>query len=41
MSAFGHKNVGRFDVSVNDAFRMRRVERIRNFDGQRQQHLGL
>ena len=36
--ALGDKNVGGFDVAVNNPFRVRGVERIRYLDGQREQH---
>ena len=36
MSALGHKDVGGLDVPMNDAFRVRRVECVGDFDGQRQ-----
>ena len=35
----GHKDVGRFDVPVDDAFRMSRIERIGNLDRQWQNQL--
>ena len=34
MAALGDKNVCRFDVTVNDPFRVRGVERVRDFDGE-------
>ena len=34
MFAFRHKNVGGLDVAVNDAFAVRRIERVGNFDRQ-------
>ncbi len=37
MPAAGDENVGRLDVAVNDAFRVRRIQRVRDFDSQRQQ----
>ncbi len=33
VASFGDKNIGRFDIAVDDAFPVGRVERIRNFDG--------
>ncbi len=35
MAALGYKNVGGFDVAVDDALRMRRVQSIGDLDGQR------
>ena len=35
--ALGDKDVGRLDVPMHDAFAVGGVERIRNFDGKRQQ----
>ena len=37
VSAFGDKNVRRLDVAMHDPPGMRRVQRIGNLDGQRQQ----
>jgi hypothetical protein len=34
-----NENVGGFDVAVNDAFAMRRVQRIGNLDGQVEQFI--
>jgi len=39
--AFGDKNVCRLDVAVNDAFLMRRVERIRDLNPQYQEYFCL
>jgi hypothetical protein len=41
VTAFGDEQVRGFDVAMNDAFAMGRVERIRNFDRQRYQRLVL
>ena len=41
MSALGHKNIGGFDVAVDDAFCMSCIERVRNLDGERQNQLGF
>ena len=41
MSALGDEKVGRLDVAMDDAFGMRRVERIGNFDRERQQRVQL
>ncbi len=41
MSALGDEDVRRLDVAMNDAFRMSRIQRIRNLDSQRQNLLGF
>jgi hypothetical protein len=41
MSALGHEDIRRLDVAMNDAFRVRRIERIRDLNGQRQSHIGF
>ncbi len=41
MIALGHKNVCRFNVAMNYAFGVRGVERIGNFDGQREQESNI
>ncbi len=35
-SALGHKDVGRLDVAVNDALGVRRVQRVRDINSNRQ-----
>ena len=37
MAAFGHENICRLDIAVNDARRVRRIESIGNVDSKRQQ----
>ena len=39
--AVGDKNVGRLDVAVNDALGVRRLERVRDLDGQLDKHIHL
>jgi len=41
VAALGRKDVGRFDVAMDDAFRVRRIQRIGDLDGQRQSQLGF
>ena len=41
MAARGHKNVGGLDVAMDDPFRMRRVQRVSNLNGQAKQNIGL
>ena len=41
MSAPSHENIGRLDVSVDDAFRVSSVKTLGNLDGQRQNQLGF
>ena len=41
MTAFGDEDVGRLDVAVHDFFGVRGIERIGDFDGQREQGLGV
>ncbi len=37
--AVGHKNVGGLDIAMNNAFRVRRFQRVRDLDGQLEQHI--
>ncbi len=37
--AIGDEDIGRLDIAVNDALGMRRVQRIGNFNREREQHL--
>jgi hypothetical protein len=37
----GDENVRGFDVAMDDPFRMRRIERVGNFDSQLEQHFEL
>ena len=39
MSAFGHENIGRLDVAVDDAFRLRRIQRVGHFDSEGENRL--
>ena len=39
LAAIGDENIRRFDIAVNDAFRVRRVERVGDVDRERQQLL--
>ena len=39
MTSLGDKNVGGFDVSVNDTFAVGGVERISHLDGEREQNI--
>ena len=39
LAPIGDENIRRFDIAVNDAFRVRRVERVGDVDGERQQLL--
>ena len=39
--ALSDKDVGGFDITVDDAFGVSGIESVGNFDSQRQQHLGL
>ena len=41
LTALGDEDVRRLDVAVHNLFRVRGIERIGYFDGQRQQRLGL
>src|ERR1039458_928883 len=41
MSSFSHKNVGRLDVAVHDARRVRGIQRVGDVDTQRQNQLGF
>jgi hypothetical protein len=41
VSAFGDKNIRGLDVAVNDALGVRGVERVGDFDGEREYRLGL
>ena len=41
VAALRHKNVGRLDVPMNDALRVRRLQCVGNVDGERQQRLGI
>jgi hypothetical protein len=41
VAALGNKDVRRLDVAVDDAFRVRGVERIRNLNRQPKQNVGL
>ena len=41
MAALGDKNVCRLNVAVNDALRVRGVERIGDFCGERKQAFGF
>ena len=41
MAAASDKDVGRLDVAMDDAFAVRGVERVGNFDGQVEQQLGV
>ena len=41
LPAIGHKNVRRLDVAMDDAFRMRRIQRIGDLDGQVEQDIRL
>ena len=36
VTAFGHKNIGRLDIAMNDPFGVRRVQRVGHLDAQRQ-----
>ena len=36
-AADGNENVGRLDITMNDAFSVSRIQRIRDFDSERQQ----
>ncbi len=40
MSVFGHENVCRLDIAVNDAFPMSRVQTFCNLHGERDQFFG-
>lgn len=37
MAPQSHKNIGRFDIAMNDAFMMRGVQRVGDLDSQVQQ----
>ena len=39
VSALSHENVCRLDVAMHDALAVRGVERVSNFDGEREQRL--
>jgi hypothetical protein len=39
MAALRYKNVGRLDVAVDDAFGVRRLQRVGNFNGDGKQLL--
>jgi hypothetical protein len=41
MTALADEDIGRLDVAVDDAFGVRRIERIGNLDGQTEQSVGL
>ena len=41
VSALGHKQVRRFDIPVDDAFGVSRVERVGNLDGEGQNQFGF
>ena len=41
MPALGDKHIGRLDVAMDDAFRMRRVQSVSNLSGEVEQFAGL
>ena len=41
VAALGDEDVGRLDVAMDDAFGMRRIQRVGDLDRQRQQRLSL
>ncbi len=41
VSTFGHQNIGGLDVPVDDAFRVRGIERVGNFNCQSEQYIRL
>ena len=41
LTALGNEDVRRLDVPMHDPFRVRGIERIGHFDGQREQGLGV
>src|SRR5437763_3364551 len=41
MSSFGHENIRRFDVTVNDAFGVRCIQPIGDFNSEREQKIQI
>jgi len=41
VAAFGDEDIGRFDIAMNDAFSVRCIECVSDFDAHRQQYFGF